>query len=221
MGKIGKIGKFRALFQIFILIVTAFSLFKYSKFYFFATFFVGAFFCGWMCSFGTAQEWLFRFGQRVFKKKIEVPKNVHKILSKTRYFIMALGSFTILDTTYSKLMAPYSARKGFLTMLKGKEVAIILLIITVSFMILSMFVERAFCNYYCPKGAKYGLLGILRPFTIVRNEKTCIDCKLCDKSCPMKLDISITKRLVEPSCISCYKCIDSCPKKGVLKIGIK
>jgi len=210
-------GKFRKVAQLLFFLITTFSLFRYDKAFFPTLFIVGAVFCGWACAFGTFQEWSFKLGQKTFKKKIEVPKNLHMVLSKICYLILILGTISIT----SSFVRPFDAHKGFFHLLFRKEIGITLLIITVSFMILSLFIERAFCNYYCPKGAWLGIVGLLRPFTIIRNEDTCIDCKLCDKACPMKIDVSTTKRLVNPACISCYDCIDVCPKKGALKLGFK
>ena len=85
--------------------------------------------------------------------------------------------------------------------------------------ILSFFVDRPFCSYLCTEGARYGLLGKLRLFSIKRNESTCVNCKKCDKVCPMNIEVSKQNVVQDEQCISCFNCIESCPKKDTLKIG--
>lgn len=85
--------------------------------------------------------------------------------------------------------------------------------------ILSFFVDRPFCNYLCTEGARYGLLGKLRLFSIKRNQSSCVNCKKCDKVCPMNIEVSTQTIIQDEQCISCFNCIESCPKKDTLKIG--
>ena len=84
--------------------------------------------------------------------------------------------------------------------------------------ILSFFVDRPFCNYLCTEGARYGLLGRLRLFSIKRNESSCINCKKCDRICPMNIEVSKENVVQDSQCISCFNCIESCPQKDTLKI---
>lgn len=91
----------------------------------------------------------------------------------------------------------------------------------VIFMLLSLFIHRVFCRYFCPLGAQYGLISLTRILTIKRDVVKCIDCKLCDNNCPMEIQVSKNEILDSPNCISCGKCILSCPKKGALKIGFR
>lgn len=76
-----------------------------------------------------------------------------------------------------------------------------------------VFRER-FCHSVCP----YGLFqGVLRSDATVVTalldpDKRCIDCKACDRICPMGLDVR--KQSTESFCSNCTRCIDAC--QGVL-----
>ncbi len=53
---------------------------------------------------------------------------------------------------------------------------------------------------------------------LVANAATCSDCKLCDRNCPMGLDVNamVEKEQMEHSeCILCGNCIDTCAKRVI------
>ncbi|SHK60449.1 4Fe-4S binding protein [Tepidibacter formicigenes] len=47
----------------------------------------------------------------------------------------------------------------------------------------------------------------------------CIDCKLCEKNCPMDIKLidykNENKRILSTECILCKTCINVCPKKAI------
>ena len=59
------------------------------------------------------------------------------------------------------------------------------LILTASFLLVGVFIARPYCRYFCPYGA---LLGLLSRFSLKRVTITpgeCIQCRLCQDSCPV------------------------------------
>ena len=76
---------------------------------------------------------------------------------------------------------------------------------------LNLVTERFWCRYICPLGALYGLTSKI---SLIRRRvnSDCINCKLCEDTCPTgtierKKDCSS-----DPGeCIMCLKCMDSCP----------
>jgi len=79
--------------------------------------------------------------------------------------------------------------------------------------------NRAFCKYLCPiptvqkLGSRFALLKI------EIDNKSCIDCKLCEKNCPMNIQLLTYKnrgqRILSTECILCGTCINVCPKNAV------
>lgn len=53
---------------------------------FFITIFLGRFFCGWVCAFGSILEWIHFWGNKIFKKTFEMPKKLDSFLKKIKYF---------------------------------------------------------------------------------------------------------------------------------------
>ena len=175
-----------------------------------ATILGGPFFCGWLCPFGTMQEVIFKLSRILKLPKIKINKKIHHYAIFFRYFSLltiTIGIFYLLKI---------DARVHFLDVLRGDALSIFVYSILAFFIIISLFFDRLFCNYFCIQGATYGLYSALRIFRIKRNEKTCINCKLCDKNCPMNIEISTKKYVNSLQCINCFKCTSKCPKKNTL-----
>lgn len=188
----------------------------------------GPVFCGWICPFGSLQEWIGKIGKKIFKKKFNrfIPYKFDKWLRFLRYIVLGLVLYMTIGT--GKLMFanidPYYALFNFWT----GEVAISGFIVLGISIVLSLFVERPFCKYACPYGAVLGLTNLVRIFKIKRNPATCTNCKACDKACPMNIPVSGKGTVNDHQCISCLKCTSeqACPvadtvEMTVSRFGIK
>ena len=177
------------------------------------TLFLGPVFCGWVCPFGSIQEWFGKLGRKIFKKRFNriIPYKVDRILRYLRY--VALGLIVYMTATTATLMFanidPYFALFNFWT----SEVAIGGVIVLIVVLLLSLLVERPFCKYACPYGALLGAFNLFRIFKIRRNTSTCINCKACDRSCPMNIPVSTSGAVRNHQCITCLKCTteQACP----------
>ncbi len=181
-----------------------------------STVLAGPFFCGWICPFGTLQDIVSKLTKGIKKRKM--PKGLQKALAFSRYILMAVTTLLTADFVFTILQ--YDARINFLSILDGKILTIGAYIILSIYLIIGVFFERPFCNYMCPQGAKYGLMGTLRPFRIVRDSQLCVDCGKCNKVCPMNIDIMNHNNVKSLQCINCMSCVSACPKQGALKFGI-
>lgn len=184
---------------------------------------LGPLFCGWICPFGTYQEWISRMGRKIFKNKHNrfIPYKYDRYLRFLRYIVL-LGVIVMTARSGQLLFAdidPYYALFQFWT----GEVAITALIVLAAVSVLSLFVERPFCKYVCPYGAVLGLFNLVRIIPLKRNAKTCISCSKCDKSCPMNIPVSTRGTVRDHQCISCYQCTSedgSCPVPDTLEFKI-
>lgn len=173
----------------------------------------GAVFCGWVCPFGTLQEWIGKFGRKLLRKKYNnvVPQKLDRVLRYFRYAVMAWIIYITAVT--GKLVFedidPYYALFNFWS----DEVAVQALVLLGFIAAASLIIERPWCKYACPLGALIGLTNIFRIFKIRRNESTCISCGKCDGACPMGIKVSESKTIRNHQCIGCLECTSdiNCP----------
>jgi len=184
------------------------------------TLFLGPVFCGWVCPFGSIQEWFGKLGKKIFKRRFNrlIPYKVDRILRYLRYVF--LGLIVYMTAATGTLMFanidPYFALFNFWT----TEVAIGGVIILIAVLVLSLLVERPFCKYACPYGAVLGVFNLFRIFKVRRNRSTCIDCKACDRTCPMNIPVSTGGAVRHHQCITCLKCTSeqACPVEKTVEL---
>jgi len=194
----------------FILMIIVFAL----------TIAVGPAFCGWICPFGSVQEWLAKIGRRIFGKRYNsmVPARIDGILRYLRY-IVALWVLYVTALSVQLVFADYDPYFALFNFWTG-EVAVTAFIALGAVILLSLIIERPFCKYACPYGAILGLFNLFRIFGIRRNPVTCIDCKACDRACPMNITVSTAGRVRHHQCISCLKCTSeqACPVPATVEL---
>ena len=181
---------------------------------------LGPLFCGWICPFGTFQEYLGKIGKRIFSRKYNhfIPYRIDKFLRSLRYVLLIWVLFMTARSgqlVFSEI-DPYYALFQFWT----GEVAIGGYIVLAVVILLSLFIERPFCKYACPYGAVLGIFNLFRLIPLKRNEKSCINCKQCDKSCPMNIPLSSGRTIRNHQCISCFECTSEdgiCPIVNTLE----
>lgn len=174
---------------------------------------LGPFFCGWLCPFGFLQDLLTKLARVLKLPRLTIPKPVHKYLKFLRYLVFVLivvgiGIAIVLDSPYRTFGAVMTGNLMFISTVSWITLGAIL--------VLSLFVERPFCRYLCSEGARYGAVSLFRVFSIKRDEESCVNCKKCDKLCPMQIEVSRVKHVRDAQCINCLECIKSCPVKGCL-----
>jgi polyferredoxin len=186
---------------------------------FFLAVLFGPVFCGWVCPFGTVQEWFGKLGRKLFKRRYNhfIPYKVDRVLRFARYLVLAwviymtAASATLVFAAFD----PYFALFNFWT----SEVAVGGLVVLGVTLAASLFVERPWCKYACPYGA---VLGVFNLFSVFRIRRSIPGCKLdgaCNRACPMNIPVSELTNVRDHQCISCLECTTeaSCPAAGVVE----
>jgi len=176
-------------------------------------------FCGWICPFGTVQE---LFG-KITKKKYELPEQIDKFARYIKYLVLAfilIGTAitgTLVFRGYDPFMTFFHFGKGLLWDFSASEVSehATAYVITVLVLLGSIFINRFWCRYLCPLGAVTAIFAKLGFTSIKRNDKKCIDCKICDKVCPVRVKVSSVDKVRSAECIDCTACVSNCPKSAL------
>lgn len=190
---------------------------------FFLTVGFGPVICGWVCPLGAFQEWTGKIGRKIFGRRYNnfIPGKLDNYLRYLRYFILAWVLYVTAATTklFFQDLDPYYALFNFWS----EEVALSALVILGITILLSLLVERPWCKYACPYGAVLGVFNLFRIFKIRRAPSSCINCKACDKACPMNINVSAGVAVRNHQCISCLKCTSehSCPVVNTVEFSTR
>ncbi len=176
-------------------------------------FIFGPVFCGWVCPLGTVQEWVGKWGRKLFRRRYNhfIPERLDAVLRYSRYLVLA---WVVYVTAISGILIfanydPYFALFNFWT----GEVAWSALAILGVTLLGALFVERPWCKYACPYGAVLGLSNLFRIFKIRRVASTCKADGACSIMCPMNIKVDQVDVVHDHQCISCLECTSEaiCP----------
>ncbi|WP_238885868.1 4Fe-4S binding protein [Clostridium sp. YIM B02551] len=182
-------------------------------------------FCGWICPAGGLQECCFMAVDR----KVKGGKlNWIKYLIWVPWIILIIMMF-ISAGGIKKVDFFYQTYYGISVI--SVQAYVIYYFVVGGIALLSLLVgKRAFCHYGCWM-APFMIIGskIKNKFKypslhLKADEKKCIDCKLCNKKCPMSLEVSSMVQkgdMKNSECILCGQCVDTCPKNVIKYSFIK
>ena len=188
-----------------------------------ASFVVGKSFCSWFCPFGWLSELLGDIGEKLFRRKIKIPKWFDYPLRGLKYLLLLFFGYSIFFLmTEASLRAfldsPYNIVSDIKMYYFFADISRLALIIIVTLFFLSIPIRNFWCRYLCPYGALLGIMSLLSPLKIKRNGDNCIDCTKCAKVCPSFIKVDKISMVISDECTSCLKCVDSCPVADTLEL---
>jgi len=186
-----------------------------------ATLLAGNAFCGWICPLGSIQDLVWRLGRWLHLPELRVPARLDTQLRWGRFAMLAVVIWFSVST--AKLWFadydPYLAIFGLDWLFNPGGLAVVGIVIAAVVLIGSSLVNRLWCRYLCPLG---GVLSVVSRFSFLRirrNQDACTDCTLCDRPCPVGLQVSTSSPVVSADCIGCLDCVATCPVKGALNLS--
>lgn len=189
----------------------------------------GRAFCGWMCPLGTLQDALARLARRLTGEQkhvlgkrgkhlfpMTIPVQVDRWLNSIKYVILIAVVIFSMQSVYPPLHDMCVVRAIFSFHLPTT----VLWVVTVAFVLSSMFAKRLFCRYLCPMGA---LMAVFNKISIIRlkvNQEKCNQCSRCDVECPMDIP-AVSQNIRSVECVRCLACVDTCadPETITLRMG--
>jgi NosR/NirI family nitrous oxide reductase transcriptional regulator len=136
------------------------------------TLFYGRVFCAGVCPLGALQD-------LVLLKPLNVPVAVDRVLRLLPWVYLGLA-FILAYTGTRWLICEYDP---FVVVFR-RYAGVGMLLVAGGFVLLSMWVGRPYCRWLCPYGALLSALGPLARKPVTVTPTTCIQCRLCEKSCP-------------------------------------
>jgi polyferredoxin len=180
-------------------------------------------FCSWVCPVGTLSEALAALSQRLFRRKIALPRLLDLPLRSLKYLLLAffvwavffqMGPAAVADF----LDSPYNRVADVKMLYFFERLSPFALTAILGLVVLSVAVPYAWCRYLCPYGALLGALSLLSPLKVVRHAPSCIDCNLCTKACPSHLPVARLARVRSDECFGCLSCVAACPVPRALRV---
>ena len=162
---------------------------------------VGRMFCGHICPVGSIQEIL----SYIPLKKIDIRNTkIPELIRFAIFIVVVAGGMYLIDVMV------YTGAYDFfsLTLTAGFFVFAALLL-------LSALLYRPVCRFLCPYGVLFSLLSHVSRYRLNRTD-TCIQCRKCEKACPVHVaKAGASKR----ECYLCGRCTEVCPVKGAILYG--
>lgn len=183
--------------------------------------------CGLLCPFGLAQDLI----HKIPAPKWKVPKGIDRPARYIKYVVLLMTVILLpaFWVTKSGITPPYFCKYicpagtlsgGIPHMIANpglRELTGALfdwkLMVLAVILAASVFIHRPFCRYLCPLGAFYAVFNRFSFYQMHLDQSKCIDCKKCEHSCPMAVEV--TKNINSPECIRCGKCREVCPAGAV------
>lgn len=177
-------------------------------------------FCGWICPFGTIQEWIKKVVRKIKAFNFDIDSRLDPRIRYSKYILFAiiLGASWYTQRLVFHDYDPYVTfmhfGKGLLWNFGDEPLKIMPFAILGAVLVGSVFIERFWCKYACPLGVYTQMANRFTLLKIRRTEE-CIDCKKCDSICPTGVQVSTNPEVKSSECITCMDCVDKCPTKAL------
>jgi len=181
-------------------------------------------FCSWLCPVGTISEYLWRAGQKLFRRSFFLPRWLDIGLRGLKYLLLGFFVWAVTSMAANELAAFMNSPYGVIADVKmlnffrhiGQTGAITLGVLVIA----SLLIQNFWCRYLCPYGALLGIASLFSPARIRRNPETCIDCAKCVKACPSALPVDKLVTIKSAECTGCLECVAVCPAKDTLSLSL-
>jgi polyferredoxin len=180
-------------------------------------------FCGWICPVGFASNLLEKLGLKL-KTIWRPPVWLDWPLMSLKYLLFGFFAFLILIKMDLQAIeafnrTPYNLVVDAKMLLFFLEPGNLTLWVMGILLVASFFLRNFWCRYLCPYGALLGIVALVSPVRIKRDQDTCIDCHKCEKVCPGSILVATKDSVNSPECLGCLECVSACPVEDCLSVS--
>jgi polyferredoxin len=193
-----------------------------------------SFFCGWACPMGTVQgaihavtsavvdrirplRRLRRRAERAAAHPGAIVRHADRLLRYGRFLVLgwALVGAAVTGTMVFREYDPWQALISVAEFELSTAFAVLVIVA-----VASTVVRRPFCRYACPLGALQGLVAKASPLAVQRNAGACLGCDLCNRACPVGIEVNQLTRVTDSTCLGCLECVAACPSRQALGVSL-
>ena len=175
-------------------------------------------FCGWLCPYGTLQEFSHYLGRLLKLPRIRFSENLNDKLVNIKYLVLAsLILSVIFAPNISEYLVEIEPFKTSITLIFDREIPYVLY--ALFWLFLGMFLFKGFCRYICPLGAFLSLMGRLKILDWLPRRFECGNpCNNCHKSCNYQAIDKKSGNIKYADCFQCLDCVQIYSDSNLCKI---
>jgi ferredoxin len=135
--------------------------------------FAGRSFCAGVCPLGALQD-------VVLLRPVGLPEWLERSLRLLAYVYLGLSVYFAANGA-AFVICRYDPFVGFFRLSAGLD----MLLLGASLLLIGVFVARPYCRFLCPYGVLLNLASRLSRWRVRITPGECVQCRLCEKSCPL------------------------------------
>ena len=198
--------------------------------------------CGWICPFGTLQDWITSLRKRLGIRESQFSWDLRDRLKPIKYILLIflivipiLIANARLHEDFSLPFCQICPAKPLMPLFEGnfKNLAIDLtnpitatmttlsIILAAGILIGMIFKDRFFC-IFCPMLALIHLFDKIGFIKFKKKVEACSGCGNCQRICPLDIrQVHLEKEkenVLTQDCVLCLKCVEACPQDNALSV---
>jgi MauM/NapG family ferredoxin protein len=191
------------------------------------TFFLGRFFCGWICPLGSLNQFLGGIRSKSVGRRTLIASNRYKKWQTAKYYLLIAGLLTalchssivgwidplsLMVRSMGLSILPAAASKKYVVVYQPHYwMSVLLGVAFLALLAMNLRVTRFWCRALCPLGALLGMASRWSIPGLRKDAATCNQCSRCLIGCQGGDDPVGGAPWHKAECHLCLNCVEACP----------